>query len=133
MSQYKKVSSCCGSSIQKENKCDCPCQLIVEDAVIMYMLQQGQTAQFYDGRAVDLHGEVCINLVGNVVQGGELDVNFTTNGIVQTVTLDTVSFNKLFSFENVTKVEATCKVQGPDDMCMGELIIDGMTVPCKTH
>ncbi|MDX8362971.1 hypothetical protein [Cytobacillus sp. IB215316] len=131
MSQYKKVSTCCKTSISKEDKCDCPCQLIVDNISMPYgPLPTGTTAEIYNGRPLGLHGDVSLS---DPTTGVNDRVVFTTNGIFQPINLDATNFNKLFSFENVTKIEVTCIEQTEASTCRGVVEVDGMTVPCKPH
>ncbi|MFS1515342.1 hypothetical protein V1503_02310 [Bacillus sp. SCS-151] len=69
----------------------------------------------YNGRPIGLHGEAELT-VSDPTGNERVVINFTLNGVIQPITLDlaTKNTNKLFSFENVTKVEITDIIGGED-------------------
>ncbi|MFS1516085.1 hypothetical protein V1503_06115 [Bacillus sp. SCS-151] len=121
MSQYKKVTTCCGSTIKEGKTCDCPCQLIIALFNLLYRVDAGVTRVLYNGRPVGLHGAV------DYEDGGTATVKFTANGIEQTIIVDSANDNVMYSFENVTKIEVTCV----GDTCVGSVGVNGMTEPCR--
>ncbi|MDX8362456.1 hypothetical protein [Cytobacillus sp. IB215316] len=134
MGQYKKVSTCCGSATGKEKTCDCPCLLIVDNIITLNRNMNdttNNTAEVYNGRPVGLQGEVELTSESGVPMGvGIVIINFTSNGIVQPITLDLSSrnTNKIFSLLNVTKIEVNVMTGENLDVCV---TCDGMTEPCK--
>ncbi|MDX8367972.1 hypothetical protein [Cytobacillus sp. IB215665] len=134
MCRYKKLSTCCGSTIKEGKTCDCPCLLIVDNIITLNRNMNdttNNTAEVYNGRPVGLQGEVELTSESGVPMGvGIVIINFTSNGIVQPITLDlsTRNTNKIFSFLNVTKIEVN--VMTGENLDIG-VTCDGMTEPCK--
>ncbi|MGM7684644.1 hypothetical protein ACSVDA_21280 [Cytobacillus sp. Hm23] len=134
MGQYKKVSTCCGSATGKDKTCDCPCLLIVDNIItsnINMNATTNSTAEVYNGRPVGLQGEVVLNESG-IADMGEVVINFTSNGIIQPITLKLNGIgstsSKIFSFLNVTKIDIV--VLSGQNLEVG-VTCDGMTEPCK--
>ncbi|MGM7681788.1 hypothetical protein ACSVDA_06490 [Cytobacillus sp. Hm23] len=135
MSQYKKVSTCCGSTTGKDKTCDCPCQLLADDINVVNQGLNSTTnniAEVYIGRAVGLHGEVVLFEGQDPAGVGEVVINFTSNGIIHPITLTlngigTLS-SKLYSFLNVTKIDLM--VMSGENLTV-EVNCDGMTQPCS--
>ncbi|MFS1517478.1 hypothetical protein V1503_13605 [Bacillus sp. SCS-151] len=128
MSQYKKVTTCCGSTIKEGKMCDCPCQLIVDNFNIPFNeLDTNATQEIYNGRVVGFHGNSQLTIQNPV---DEVVINFTSNGIVQPITLNDNDPIKVFSFQNVTRVEVMCIAQGGSG-CTGSVNFLGMTETCK--
>ncbi|MDX8360176.1 hypothetical protein [Cytobacillus sp. IB215316] len=129
MSQYKKVSTCCGSAIKEDKTCDCPCQLIVDDIQCSFdnLSSDNPIKEFYNGRAVGLHGNVVLNVSD---PNDKVVFNFTSNGAVQSITLDNINPCKFFSLKNVTKVDVM--FMGANGTTLdGFIDLHGMTESCS--
>ncbi|MDX8363202.1 hypothetical protein [Cytobacillus sp. IB215316] len=131
MTQYKKVTTCCGNTIKEGKPCDCPCQLITETSSLDYIeLATGDVIEAYNGRPIGLHGEAELT-VSDPTGNERVVINFTSNGVIQPIILDlaTKNINKLFSFKNVTRVEITDIIGGGNVSV--DINCDGMTEPCS--
>ncbi|MDX8362457.1 hypothetical protein [Cytobacillus sp. IB215316] len=136
MSQYKKVSTCCGSTFKEGKTSDCPCQLLAD---VISAQNNGlnstnnNIAEVYNGRAIGIRGKAELkDGITNPNGMGEVVINFTSNGIIQPITLKlngvgSIS-SKIFSFLNVAKIEVIV-MSGVDLNVLVSL--DGMTELCS--
>ncbi|MDX8362460.1 MULTISPECIES: hypothetical protein [Bacillaceae] len=131
MSQYKKVSTCCGSTIVKDEKaCDCPCLLFTGDITSNFSVDSvNTTSELYNGKAIGIVGTVLLTLA-TLNLNDVVVFNFFSNGTLnKSITLNANQFNKFFTCDNVTRIEVVF-VAGTDPV-EGLMRWGAVNEPCK--
>ncbi|MGM7680985.1 hypothetical protein ACSVDA_02405 [Cytobacillus sp. Hm23] len=130
MTQYKKVSTCCGSTVVKEEKeCVCPCfQTLPENITANFSVSSNNTSsELYNGKAIGIIGTL---LLQGPSAGDEVRVDFFSNGTLnKSISITFNDFNKFFTCDNVTRIEVVY-VSGPGTVD-GLMRWGGVSEPCK--